>query len=257
MGVRVTDDPPEPAKPGRLRRLARHIHGPDLLVEIIAVVLGILIALAVDQAVDNWRQRQDAAAARDAIRKELAEDLGFLAARARSQSCIDARFAELERILDQGQDGTDAPTPLWVGRPPTWPVSSAQWDAAVGSGRASLLPSSESGQYASVYYILRLMNDEQQREQHVWAQLRTLEGLRKAPPESIQALRVSLAEARYADFRFKLSHVRAIATAASAGIRPGPGGLFGPRAKVQSICVPLATSRADALRIIQSPYGEP
>jgi hypothetical protein len=244
-------------KPGRLRRFARLIEGPDLLIQIIAVVVGILIALALDQAVDNGRKRQDAADARGAIRLELARDIGAIQRRADDQACIDRRLLELDQILDRSQDGVEAPSPLWVGRPPFWPGSSAQWHAALGSGRASLLPAGELANYASVYDSLDFIDEEQQREQHVWARLRALEDLRSAPPEAIQALRVSLAEARDADFRIRRSSVRAVARAAAAGIRPERADVIGGLAKVQSVCVPLATSRADALRIIQSPFGEP
>jgi len=120
-----------------------------------------------------------------------------------------------------------------------------------------LIPAGELAKYASVYDSLDFIDEEQQREQHAWARLRALEDLRRAPPEAIQALRVSLAEARDADFRIKRSSVRAVARAAAAGIRPERAEVVGGLARVQSVCVPLATSRADAMRIIQSPFGEP
>jgi hypothetical protein len=248
---------PEPDKPGRLRRLARLVHGPDLLVEIIAVVVGILIALALDEAVDNGRQRRDAAAARQAIRQELAQDMGAVQRRADHQACIDRRLAELGGILNRSQEGADAPSPLWVGRPPIWPGSSAQWDAAVGSGRASLIPADELAQYAGVYDSLELIDGEQQREQHAWARLRALEGQRKAPPEAVQALRVSLAEARDADFRIKRSSIRAVTRAAAMGIRPERAEVPGGVARTASAREVPRGTHTDALRIVQSPFGEP
>jgi len=248
---------PAPAKPGPIRRFARLVKGPDLLVQIIAVVVGILIALALDEAVENGRQRQDATDARGAVRQELAQDIGAVQRRADDQACIDRRLVELDQILDRSQDGAEAPSPLWVGRPPFWPASRAQWDAAVGSGRASLIPAGELAKYASVYDSLAFIDEEQRREQYAWARLRALEDMRRGPPEAIQALRVSLAEARDADFRIKRSSVRAVARAAAAGIRPERAEVIGGLARVQSVCVPLATSRSDALRIIQSPFGEP
>ena len=160
---------PGPVKPGRLRRIAGLVKGPDLLVQMIAVVVGILIALAFDEAVDNGRKRQDAADARGAVRQELAQDIGAVQRRADDQACIDRRLVELDQILDRSQDGAEAPSPLWVGRPPFWPGSSAQWEAAVGSGRASLIPAGELAKYASVYDSLRFIDEEQQREQHAWA----------------------------------------------------------------------------------------
>ena len=177
--------------------------------------------------------------------------------RSRYQGCIDRRFAELQLILDRSQDGAEVPSPIWVGQPPFWPVSTARWDTAVGGGRASLIPSSELARYAGVYKSLGFLEEQQEREQQFWSQLRAMEGLRKAPPEAIQALRRSLAEARYADARIKLSAGRALVEAKNAGVRPGPAEVPGRRSKVASVCVPLATSRADALRIIQSPFGEP
>jgi hypothetical protein len=273
MGVRVTSKrprarkplprggaaptAPKPIKPGRLRRLAELVQGPDLIVEMIAVVAGILIALAFDEAVENARERRDADAARQAIRQELAQDLGDVQRRTDHQACIDRRLAEVGAILDRAQEGANPPSPLWVGRPPVWPGSTAQWETAVGSGRASLIPADELAQYAGVYDSLDLIDGEQEREQRAWARLRALEGQRKAPPEAVQALRVSLTEARDADFRIRRASVRAFTRASAMGIRPQRAEVPGGVARVQSICVPLATSRADALRIMQSPFGEP
>ena len=87
------------------------LHGWRALVgEVAIIVIGVLIALAAEQAVQNWRWNQDAHAALEQLREESSSNFFYAAERVVAQPCLAAQLDRLEeRVLNSGPILTPAP----------------------------------------------------------------------------------------------------------------------------------------------------
>jgi hypothetical protein len=137
-------------------RVPKPLHGwRPFAGEVGIIVVGVLIALAAQQLVENRHQRSDAREARQSIQSELEINMARLASRSAQRSCILNRLAEVQAILDGAEHGAAIVTPKWVGRPQYWTMQSVRWDAISQAGRAALLPPKDLAAYGLMYTIMR------------------------------------------------------------------------------------------------------
>ena len=137
--------------------------------------------------------------------------------------------------------------------PPTIPFFTGRWQAATASGRNSLFAASEQEQFGQVYQIFDRYNDYQPREQAVWADLRALETWQgPLGPEARLAFSKDLQQAKYLAWDLNYAGTYALRTGAAMGLLQPPS-----PAQPAAICYPVTTPRADALRRLAAPLGEP
>lgn len=222
----------------------------EFLIEIGTIVLGILIALGLEQAVVGIRDGRSAAEADADIRSELSQNLGTAQARLTTEACMKRRMDEIAKILAQPL-GTTLPKPLWIGRPQTWGLFDGQWQAAVSSGRASLLPQDRLAAYTNIYGHLRGVYANEHDELMAWSQLRGLERLPSLDSASAATMNTALQQASAADWEIRLQDTSALGDAAHVGVKPSL--IKGTR----SVCIPLSTTRDKALQQIRDPFDEP
>jgi len=225
----------------------------ELLKEVGIIVLGVLIALGAEQSVAALRERHVADEARRNVLAEVQFNLGFIRDRVRNEPCIDRRIDELAALLSSARDGALDPAPTWIGRPSIDPVLSERWQSATASGRSSLFDPVEQGNFDVLYSLLARVNAHETHEQVAWTQLRTLETWAgPLGPAARLASAQALQEARYEAWDLKLDAAFALGTGKALGIKlPKANNL------TTSICLPLNTTRADALRRLGTPWGEP
>jgi len=216
----------------------------EFFIELGTVVLGILIALSLEQAVENWREHRQSREAHEAMRAELAGNIASTGPRAVISACAKARIAEIGVLLDKAEARQPFTAPNWIGE-----ASSARlrYIAEAESGRSSLFAPVEQRQYSSVYSFFHSIDLEQDRERQAWVKLQPLEGRTSVPPEMIANLRQALAEARFEDERidFLLDFAKRYAAPLNLPqmkIRAG----FWP--EIWPLCLPMATPRAEAQR---------
>jgi len=147
--------------------------------EVGIIVLGVLIALGAQKAVDDWQWRQDVASTRAALADEIRVNAGNIAERQMIDACLRNRLADLLQMLRASGSqwrGTqdrlnyrtyvegfrDFPT---VYRAPgvDWP--SDVWEAAKGGDVINHMRRDEVIQLASLYSTfgrLRSIQDEEQ-----------------------------------------------------------------------------------------------
>lgn len=171
--------------------------------------------------------------------------------------CADRRLAELQALLDDaGAHGRFA-TPQWVGRPQAWTMERSRWGASSQAGRAALLSADELALYASMYALMDSLNELLPQEAADWARLRSLEHLQSLSPQMHFDLTNTLGDARYLNWRVNTRTIELEDDAARLHLGKVRNVVRGSN----SICVPLGTPRAQALRLSQSPelwrYGEP
>lgn len=189
--------------------------------EVSIVVLGVLLALAAQQIVEEISERNVAENTRAAVRDELKTGLASLVLRQQAQPCITRRLDEIRQLVDEWGRTGDFETPRWVGSAPAFGVSLVRYDAANAAGRLAPLPSDEQYRLGITAVGLDLYRDLQQQEQYQWARLRMLQaGAEALSVEDRATIRIALQEAQLLDYRAKLAARQTIPLAATAGMKP-------------------------------------
>lgn len=234
--------------------LPKPLHGWRAFVgEVGIIVVGVLIALGAEQVVERIHDRQLAADARANVQAEAAQDVAFIRDRLSTQVCIDRRIDQLQDILSRSGEGPLGTQPTWVSRPPIWPIFFGRWQAATASGRNSLFSPEEQGRISMLYRIFAQYDTDQAREQEVWSQLRALEWWRgPLGPQGRLEFAKALQQARYISWDLHYAGTYALGDAVEMHLpnRPVPASLHG-------ICLPISAPRADALKQLKDPFGEP
>ena len=117
----------------------------ELLSEVGVVVIGIVIALSLEEGLRALHDRGIASEAREAVRQEIRQNLSFMSGRLETQPCIERRLDEVGSLLESSREGELKTRPNWVSQPSVYFLSNQRWQAATGSGRISLLTTDEQG----------------------------------------------------------------------------------------------------------------
>jgi hypothetical protein len=235
-------------------RLPKPLHGWRAFAgEVGIIVVGVLIALAAEQLVEDLRDRSEAREARQSIQGELEINMARLASRSASESCVAHRLSEIQGLLDRAGEGATVTPPNWVGRPQFWTTQTVRWDAISQAGRAALLPPKELADYGVMYTIMRNITGVMISEQADWARLRSLEHLRRMTPEIAFELNSTLQDARYLDWRIKVWTTQLKPGEAELRLRRVENDLLPSRAA----CIPMSTPHDRAARESNPVIGEP
>jgi hypothetical protein len=142
--------------------------------EYAVVFVGVLTALVAQQAAESLNWRQKVAAARDAIRLEVADSAYAAEERVALRPCLEHRLDFLQARLA-------ATGPAWTGQPwsrldghslgaggaymaPLRDHNSEVWRALVADGTAAHFPRDEMLQLSSIYRYIDTMRDENVHE---------------------------------------------------------------------------------------------
>jgi hypothetical protein len=147
----------------------------EFFVELGTIVLGILIALSLEQAVEAIHERQLAREAEGAIREEMAENASRLAYRIGNQACIEKRLDEISTLLAGWADNNEIPASIHVGYPGGIVLNDSRWQANLNSGRFSRESASSQSEQAGFYTLLQILDGLVRDEITTWDQLRALD----------------------------------------------------------------------------------
>jgi hypothetical protein len=213
----------------------------EFLVEIGTIVIGILIALGLEQSVDVVHEHQLAREAKDAINAEMQEDLDRVAYRHAQQPCIDRRLQEITGLMSDWRGGKAPPEGLAIGDPGDVALVDQRWQANLNSGRFSRQSSAEQSGQADFYTRLSVLADMEKREHYAWSQLRALElGPRALSDDMRPSLIAALAEARTDASDVWQVGTQVAVMAKRAGLLPKT---FRDAAIQGSTCTPLGADR--------------
>ena len=216
--------------------------GREFLREVVIVILGVLVALALEQLVASWRERERAADIRASMDEELSDFVTVFNVRAAASRCIIAKLDALDAALARPL----APPLANVGRPPFFFSSHGAWSSEAADLLARHLGPATLRTYGETYQGMAEFASLAQREQDDWIVLRTLErpgepisGDRRwrlveasAGARNTNALLTAIAEQM--NQRIASLGVRASADAPPADVRTQP------------LCQPLGTGGAPA-----------
>ena len=188
--------------------------------ELIIVAVGVLLALAAQQALESMNQRREAAETRETVSNEIKETLAILELRRAAQPCIDRRLKEVRDIVDDWGRTGQFKTPRWVSQATWFAIVTARFDAAESAGRLALLPSEDQYRMGQVVGNLRNFGEIQSKEIETWGTLRMLQ----SGPEALSAndrtsVRVALQNASTLNYLAKIRVGQTLEQAASYGWR--------------------------------------
>ena len=141
--------------------LPKPLHGwREFAGEVGVIVLGILIALALDRAVASIEDRKAAGEAREAINAEMREDLKRIASHLAQASCNDQRLDEIAGVLSDWKADIAPPPGLNIGDPGDAPLLDQRWQANLNSGRFNRQPPAAQAQQSAFYTQIGILNIE-------------------------------------------------------------------------------------------------
>jgi hypothetical protein len=208
----------------------------SFLREVVIVLLGVLIALALEQVAADWRDARRGADIRASMDEEIADFSEVFRIRLAAARCVTAKLDALDRILAQG--GARGP---WtdVGRPPFYFASRGAWNSDASDLLGRHLGPATLRIYGEIYQGMEEFGALTQEEQDFWIALQTLE--RQDEPlagDRRWQLIEAAAGARNANLLLTAITEQMLANARRLGIAPNRA-LAGLDLRSRPICRPL------------------
>lgn len=145
--------PVDARRPGRARKFRR------LLAEIAMIVIGVGITLAGAQAIAWLHLQKDMAQTREAIRKELGDNMAAFQLDIPSWQCGIRHLEALQGWLDRSQPGDVLPLARHaIDSPPTTALLSALWEVEKAGAVVSRMPMAERAKYAEIYTVIVILH---------------------------------------------------------------------------------------------------
>ena len=178
--------------------LPKPLHGwREFAGEVAIIVLGVLIALGLEQAVESWHWHSRVQHARTALSLELSETMGQGQERLNVASCVDRRLDELAAIIDKAALNGQLPPLGRIGVPPVRTYSTGVWQSTLAGQTAEHFSDGDRGIYSVIYGFSDLLSAINRDELAEWTRLATISGPgRNLDATDADVLRLALGQAR-------------------------------------------------------------
>src|SRR5689334_14067056 len=201
--------------------LPKPLHGwREFAGEVGIIVLGVLIALGAEQAVEWLHWRDEVADARQALDRELAYDLGAVVNRQQEGRCIDRRLHEIRTLLTDNGSGLGSAPRSPLGQPQLWRPRTNVWQATMAAQVAEHMPLAARLGYAELYGELQWYAQKADNETDAWSVLGELDDPGALGPEDIAAVRQARSRAQVAADKMNAYLPRIISAGERLGIKP-------------------------------------
>jgi len=146
----------------------------EFATEIGVIVIGILIALGLEQAVESWHERSQAEEAREAIQTELRFNISKASWILEMQDCSERQLSALSEAI--GRDNQVEVRRQMAGLQLQGPISwgDAAFQAALASNVSSRFSAEEQRYYPVIYGIVASLADNQSRYLTAYGRLRAI-----------------------------------------------------------------------------------
>lgn len=182
--------------------LPKPLHGwREFAGEVGIIVLGVLIALGLNQLAEgiHWSNSVDQAHAE--IREETGAANRFFAFRAAAEPCIGRRLASMSQLIENAAEHKQVGRIGSIGPDIGNGISDSTWQAQRASQTLTHFDQSELNLLGFYYHQLDSVADAVFREDAAWSDLRVLEGdPSRLAAEDIAGLRRSLQHARFENY---------------------------------------------------------
>jgi hypothetical protein len=192
------------------------VHGlRELAKEIGIIVVGVLIALGAEQAVEWSQRRAEVADAHEALRSEIALNARVARFSIEEDRCLNAL---VDRHIAWAKGGARAPTGM-AGQFPD--VTTSAWEVVKVSAAAHM-PLKERLAYASIYNGVQDLHWAIENERAAFLRLYGNTGMVALAPSDAQRVLVDSTQARIAIFASSATAGGLVLAARSMGIEPLP-----------------------------------
>lgn len=220
-----TAEPPPPEESQMEIHKVKPIHSwRDFLKELGTIVLGIIIAIGLEQVVEDWHWQQEVKVARHAIAAEIAADNeNLFAFRVAITPCVEKQLSQVEAILTALESGSDIKKiPLLPARPPASAlIRDNEWQSERASQALTHFPRAELALMSRYYGQFEDFKSWEAQEADAWPQLsvlqRPLTGITKS---DLIRLRVNFDIAQRAEFLMVLNSRRQLEISRQIGVVP-------------------------------------
>jgi len=212
---------------------------PEFITELVIVVLGVFLALAAQEAVNNWNARNDLAEFRKAVDQEIAENLSAYELRAAVSPCVNARLEELAAWQKDWRGGSGPPMTGRIRRPIGYTLSQDVWNSGAEANLREM-PLKQRLNYASLYAGFQTYENLRLREAAAWQSLYAYDEARSLTTPEVNALRGFLLTARALAWSIDSNWVDLKRQAAAMGIAPARHPLDD---SARGVCTPIAFTR--------------
>ena len=200
--------------------LPRPLHGwREFAGEVGIIVLGVLIALGAEQAVEWLHWRNEITDARQAIDREVAYNIGAIAKREQEAPCIDRRLQEVRGLLS-GNVSRLASNPRHpLGQPQLFRPRTNVWQAALAGQVAGHMPLATRVGYAELYDGFQWYAQKATDETDAWSILGELDDPGGLGPQDIAAVRQGRSKAQVAANKMDANLPGIMASAKRLGVK--------------------------------------
>jgi hypothetical protein len=222
-------------------RLPKPMHGwREFAGEVGIIVIGVLIALAAEQVVEDFHWRNAVASERKALHEALRAELTEPAGRLTQEPCIRRRLGELLIVFQRHKKGEPLGIAGPVGVPGVVSGSTDAWRTAAGGETLNHMKLDERLDLGRAFASFADMRGELLDEAHTWDELRRLDNPEILETGDWPQLRAAYADALAYDDR-NVFLARWLLKNDTEGERVGGPTLDELRAKgsVHSLCEPL------------------
>ncbi|WP_372784338.1 hypothetical protein [Phenylobacterium sp.] len=221
----------------------------EFLKEIGTIVIGVLIALGGEQAVEAMHWRHQAQAGEAALQEAFVREVDNAALREAQDACVTERLAALSAILQRGTESGRLPPIGAIGHPSFTPWTVGAWGALVADQTVSHLPRSKAIAYTAIVQQTAYLSGLSDREEDQWALLDSMVGPgRRLSDVEAEQLRITLAAASDSNLLMHRTSARLRDAVKETGLVEAPR--FAAAAKQArdnrpnaAICRPIAASR--------------
>jgi hypothetical protein len=169
----------------------------EFLKEYAIIVIGVLTALAAEQAVAAWHWRSQVQEARGVIASEMAYNLEGAIWRMRTINCVEQRLDALSKVLDKAARTGSLPPVGYIAQSPRHMWRSGAWDSVVASQTATHFPREKLADLGALYKIVQRIEEYTMPDVTAWSDLYAMVGPgRRLDSASEAGLRTALSRAR-------------------------------------------------------------
>ena len=179
----------------------------EFLIELGTVICGILIALGLEQGVEQLHWSHSVHAEREALSSELSENLKAVAFRIDEEACIDRRLTELQKVFALQAHGKPVTITGHVGRPSLWLGSQNTWQIALSDQSLAHMSLKDRLSLSEAFDDYKAFNELREQEDAVWRRLSLLDRPEDLTPADWPLLRQAYGEALGMSDRLRLKMV--------------------------------------------------
>lgn len=209
--------------------------------EVGIIVIGVLIALGAEQALENWHWKNEVATERQSLRDEATHSLNAIATRERQQACVDSRLREILTLLQLHGRGEPFQIKGDIGRPSRQTAARGTWQIALAGQALSHMSHAEKLKFSTAFSAFDIWDRSTSEESEDWYGLAPLNHLELMTEADWVGIRAAYARASVRNDRMRILAPFIIKTVSSQLELPNPQGkpVSGFEDLDRQICKPM------------------